>query len=76
MITSSTPFFTQGCGKTRSFMIDVVVPRMDHEVYDLLVIAPDASKSHLVTSFAIELGYFMTIETNVAPELPNRQYGL
>jgi hypothetical protein len=57
-------------------MIDVVLPRMDHEVYDLLVIAPDASKSHLVTSFAIELGYFMTIETNVAPELPNRQYGL
>jgi hypothetical protein len=51
MITESLPqlFSSKGCGKTRSFAIDVVVPRKVHEVYDFLVIAKDTGNAHLVT---------------------------
>ena len=44
-------FSSQACGKTRSFLIDVVVPRKIREVHGLLVIGTDALKPHLVTDF-------------------------
>jgi len=50
MITSSTTFFIVRLWKNSIFfLIDVVVPRKVHEVHDLLVIAKDTSKPHLVT---------------------------
>jgi hypothetical protein len=50
MITSSTNLlYRKTVEKLDLFLIDVVVPRKVHEVHDLLVIAKDTSKPHLVT---------------------------
>jgi len=55
--TACKLFSSNGCGKTPSFLIDVVVPRKVHEVHDLLVIAYDTPKAALVTSFGPAFGY-------------------
>jgi hypothetical protein len=54
-------FLSKNCGKTRSFLIDVVVPRKVHEVYDLLVIANDTSKAAISNLNCWGVGYFLVI---------------
>jgi hypothetical protein len=50
-------------------VIDVVVPRKVHEVYDLLVIAKDTSKSAFSNLICVGAGYFSVTAKMMAIQL-------
>jgi hypothetical protein len=70
IITLPTTFLLQICGKSRSFLIDVVVPRKVREVYGLLVIGNGALKLNLVTGSGSAAGYLIAIGIRMALQLP------
>jgi hypothetical protein len=57
--------------RSRSFLIDVVVPRKIREVYGLLVIGNGALKTEFGNRIPRAAGYLIAIVIRVALQLPS-----